>query len=1132
MALTCGFFNSINKDRLYDAIQFGQIFDGIIADGVYATYLKGMVVIASDNPNEVIIQPGRAWFNHTWSYNDANLPFEAPEPEVLLDRIDTLVLDVNLEQAERNNTYIWVQGTPSSQNPQPPALIRSVTHNQYPLCDVYRKAGTTMIYTKDITNRIGTSDTPFATGVLEGIDLDMWINQWDNEFHTWEIDTKAEFDAWELNSKNSFETWMISQQQVYTAWFNSIKDQMSDDLAEFEAWFETIKDIIDESAALHLQAEIDEINKKLPSGSHITITTENTELFGRNVTVTDGTHPTTVKFDNSGVAEVETYPYVGNITITSTDGIRTATTTTHIPYFGRYSYGISFWAAVVNIIGDEEFANYPVTVKNSNGDILTTIILDSSAQGTWTAIEPDTYTFSVTYGGETMEVSLNVTQETTYTVEIHAQPTGFDFEEWLTAGDVSGTYADLDAVLADEVTVRKLMTKHASIDYLASFTDEDESVIKILNNDLCAKWISLRDYAMDVLEAAYGTLMGTIGKYGYGEWALQNAVPVMTSNTSPYGQAFAGNSYSGYYPFGAFLFTTEPNVGTGAGMWCSAEGTTKGAYVGYGFTEPVVVKRAVFKLYNTASVNKVVASNDLSTPIANWTAVSADVSISKESSDWFEASIECTGSTAYQYYALYFDGDNYTYGYVHCAHLKFYAYSAKGAVPIMTSNTAPYGEAIRSGASSSSEEAWRVFNNNLSQEWSAANNDYTIAYVGYKFTTPIKVLKIDYYKRILSSSYTGECVAKIQASNDNSLWTDLTEEITFNQLSTTTNEKLTWNVTKNVGYYLYYRLKFVRNINANCYPTAVGIQFYGRELKVSVPTMTGNTTPYGEVGASSTYSGRPAYQAFNGKTINVGDGTTFWLSSTAPAYVYYHFTQAVNVIKAKFATQTGSGSGNTQYKYMYSDDGTNWEDATDLTALNISTARKVYTLDFPSCGAHEYWAFYVTDRWSFGEIQFYGKDYSEYDWDVSHPRHYIYDHGVEFETLTNDGYTESGYTVIMPTKEPSQLYSPAFGSEKKETAAGFDTAIDMTPYSLARLCMGNKGTVRSSDNAFASLLVGTTKANASVTASTVANCKFVPTAAYPNQIGLSVSGVNQNVYACVWSGYNTRSFSITEWWLE
>ena len=42
MAFSYGFYNAVDHDRRYDAVQMSQIFDGIISDVVYATYKKAM----------------------------------------------------------------------------------------------------------------------------------------------------------------------------------------------------------------------------------------------------------------------------------------------------------------------------------------------------------------------------------------------------------------------------------------------------------------------------------------------------------------------------------------------------------------------------------------------------------------------------------------------------------------------------------------------------------------------------------------------------------------------------------------------------------------------------------------------------------------------------------------------------------------------------------------------------------------------------------------------------------------------------------------------------------------------------------------------------------------------------------
>lgn len=292
MAFTYGFYNSFNHDRKYDAIQFGQIFDGIIKDGVYATYKKALLVKASNNPNEVIVQPGRAWFNHTWSYNDADLPIEAPQPEVLLDRLDTLVLDINSEDETRANSIIWVQGTPTSQIPQRANLIHTVTHNQYPLCDVYRKAGTTQIYAGDITNRIGSSDCPFVTGVLEAIDIDTWLNLWNTAFDEMIDRDESEFSNLIESDTETFSQFMTTSESRVNGFISAagteVNDLIDDSEDDFNAlftrletaattyfndsstawnnWFQHFVDELSSSQAANLQAQIDAIANIYVSG--------------------------------------------------------------------------------------------------------------------------------------------------------------------------------------------------------------------------------------------------------------------------------------------------------------------------------------------------------------------------------------------------------------------------------------------------------------------------------------------------------------------------------------------------------------------------------------------------------------------------------------------------------------------------------------------------------------------------------------------------------------------------------------------------------------------------------------------------------------------------------------------------
>jgi hypothetical protein len=183
MSLTYGFYNSLNGDRKYDAVQMSSIFDGIINDGVFATIGSAMKVTA-DSGLTVKVGTGRAWFNHTWTLNDAIFPITVEESELLLDRIDAVVLEINSNEDVRANSLKIVKGVPAS-SPANPGMANDDVVHQYPLCYIYRKAASTEITQADITNVVGTTECPFVTGPLATVTTDDLLLQW-----------KAEFDAW------------------------------------------------------------------------------------------------------------------------------------------------------------------------------------------------------------------------------------------------------------------------------------------------------------------------------------------------------------------------------------------------------------------------------------------------------------------------------------------------------------------------------------------------------------------------------------------------------------------------------------------------------------------------------------------------------------------------------------------------------------------------------------------------------------------------------------------------------------------------------------------------------------------------------------------------------------------------
>ena len=183
MAVSYGFYNSKNGDRKYDAVAVSKLFDGLITDGVIGSYGNTFKVTPGAG-NTVQVDTGRAWFDHTWTLNDAVIVIPCDAAEILLDRYDALVLEVNEETTVRANTIKMVKGSPSSY-PTKPSLIKTEHVHQYPLAYILRKAGSLTIDTQYIQNMVGTSECPLATGVLKSMNTDQILAQWDSEFKTW-----------------------------------------------------------------------------------------------------------------------------------------------------------------------------------------------------------------------------------------------------------------------------------------------------------------------------------------------------------------------------------------------------------------------------------------------------------------------------------------------------------------------------------------------------------------------------------------------------------------------------------------------------------------------------------------------------------------------------------------------------------------------------------------------------------------------------------------------------------------------------------------------------------------------------------------------------------------------------------
>jgi hypothetical protein len=230
MAVTFGFYNSANGDRTYNATQMSSIFDGIIRDGVLAAVGNSFQVSATGIGMTIKVGSGRAWFDHTWTYNDSELPLNVKQSDTVLDRIDALVIEVDTRDESRTNSIRFVFGTPSSV-PVRPALIKEEYIKQYPLAYIYVAHGATIILQGNITNMIGTSETPFVTAPLETISADALLAEWSDQW-------RQLFGAMDSEKTEQEADWADQLQAMQAQWGLWIGGAVSDPSNYFQRNFD------------------------------------------------------------------------------------------------------------------------------------------------------------------------------------------------------------------------------------------------------------------------------------------------------------------------------------------------------------------------------------------------------------------------------------------------------------------------------------------------------------------------------------------------------------------------------------------------------------------------------------------------------------------------------------------------------------------------------------------------------------------------------------------------------------------------------------------------------------------------------------------------------------------------------
>lgn len=185
MAIKYGFFNSVNGDRKYNADDISNYFLKLISDGVFATPANAMQVQANSGMT-VQVSAGWGFIQCKWINNSVPYLLTLDASDVVLNRIDRIVLRLNASSSVRTMSIAIKKGTAAS-SPVAPALTRvSGGIWELSLAQIYIGAGVTSISQSNITDeRPNTSVCGYVTGLIDQIDTTDLFAQYNAAFNEW-----------------------------------------------------------------------------------------------------------------------------------------------------------------------------------------------------------------------------------------------------------------------------------------------------------------------------------------------------------------------------------------------------------------------------------------------------------------------------------------------------------------------------------------------------------------------------------------------------------------------------------------------------------------------------------------------------------------------------------------------------------------------------------------------------------------------------------------------------------------------------------------------------------------------------------------------------------------------------------
>lgn len=212
MTLITGYYNSLNGDRKYNAETISRYFAGLFTRGVLQNY-KDKFVVTSSGGMKVKIPTGKAFFSDgKWIENTADITLTVDQSDVILNRIDRIVLRNDKNEGVRNASIVLKKGVPAS-DPIAPALQIDSNVEEMSLCTIRINKLAESITQANITNTIPDTEVcGYVTGLINQVDTSDLYKQYVTAYKEFQTASENDFNEWFQTLKEKLATSTLLRQ--------------------------------------------------------------------------------------------------------------------------------------------------------------------------------------------------------------------------------------------------------------------------------------------------------------------------------------------------------------------------------------------------------------------------------------------------------------------------------------------------------------------------------------------------------------------------------------------------------------------------------------------------------------------------------------------------------------------------------------------------------------------------------------------------------------------------------------------------------------------------------------------------------------------------------------------------------